>query len=164
MGHHTRSIHAEAGLHRKLILFAVQLETYLAHFPACHKYTLTQEIRQAWLDVYNLVTEAQKRYHKRTSLAQLDVRHEQLRMMLILAHELGLFDFSRGKRDPEAPGEHRYLVILRLVDELGKMIGGWMRAEFAGAAQTPNTDRQATPPAVSESKGQAEPALDAVGA
>lgn len=60
------SVHAEAGLHRKLVLFAVQLEGYLAHFPNCHKYTITQGIRQAFLDVYNLVTEAQKRYHKKT--------------------------------------------------------------------------------------------------
>ena len=35
------SIHAEAGMHRKLVLFAAQLEGYLAHFPNCHKYTLT---------------------------------------------------------------------------------------------------------------------------
>lgn len=70
-----QSIHAEAGLHRKLVLFAVQLEGYLAHFPNCHKYTLTQAIRQAFVDVYNLVTEAQKRYHKKTTLTQLDVRH-----------------------------------------------------------------------------------------
>jgi hypothetical protein len=45
----TQSIHAEAGLHRKLVLFAVQLEGYLAHFPNCHKYSLTQAIRQAHL-------------------------------------------------------------------------------------------------------------------
>jgi hypothetical protein len=50
------SIHAEASLHRKLVLFATQLEGYLAHFPNCHKYTLTQGIRQAFVDVYNLTT------------------------------------------------------------------------------------------------------------
>ena len=72
------SVHAEASLHRKLVLFAVQLEGYLAHFPNCHKYTLTQSIRQAFVDVYNLVTECQKRYHKKSSLTQLDIRHEQL--------------------------------------------------------------------------------------
>lgn len=94
-----KSIHAEASMHRKLVLFAVQLEGYLAHFPHCHKYALTNGIRLAYLDVYNLVTEAQKRYHKKTTLTQLDVRHEQLRMMIHLAHELGLFGFSAGKRD-----------------------------------------------------------------
>ena len=70
-------------MHRKLVLFAVQLEGYLAHFPNCHKYTLTQGIRQAFVDVYNLVTEAQKRYQKKTTLTQLDIRHEQLRMHVI---------------------------------------------------------------------------------
>jgi len=45
MAHLTTSIHAEAGLHRKLVLFGVQLETYLAHFPACHRYTLAHTTR-----------------------------------------------------------------------------------------------------------------------
>lgn len=38
----SKSIHSEAGMHRKLVLFAVQLEGYLAHFPNCHKHALTQ--------------------------------------------------------------------------------------------------------------------------
>lgn len=126
------SIHSEASLHRKLVLFAVQLEGYLAHFPNCHKYTLTQGIRQAYLDVYNLVTEAQKRYHKKTSLTQLDVRHEQLRMMLHLANEMGLFGYSAGKKDAQAPADRRFLGILKMVDELGRMIGGWLSLEFHG--------------------------------
>lgn len=132
MPQNTQSIHAEASLHRKLVLFAVQLEGYLAHFPNCHKYTLTQGIRQAYLDVYNLVTECQKRYNKKTTLTQLDVRHEQLRMMIHLARELGLFGYSAGRKDAQAPGEHRYLVLLRMVDELGRMIGGWVNAEIHG--------------------------------
>jgi len=143
MSHATRSIHAQAGLHRKLVLFGAQLELYLAHFPSHHKYVMAQQLRQAYLDVYNLVTEAQKRYHKRTTLSQLDVRHEQLRMLLLLAHELGLFNFSKGKQDAEQPGEHRALVMLRLVDELGRMIGGWLQKESA-----PGGDAQGPLPAV----------------
>lgn len=128
----TTSIHAEAGLHRKLVLLAQQLETYLAHFPNCHKYALTQQIRLAFLDVYNHVTEAQKRYHKKTTLTQLDVRHEQLRMLINLAHELGLFDFSAGRRDAKAPGAHRFLTLSRQIDEVGRMIGGWVKKEIQG--------------------------------
>ncbi len=128
----TTSIHAEAGLHRKLVLFGRQLEIYLAHFPNCHRFALAQQIRLAYLDVYNLVTEAQKRYHKKTTLTQLDIRHEQLRMLLNLAHELGLFDFSAGRRDAKAPGVHRFLAISRQVDELGRMIGGWVKKEIQG--------------------------------
>jgi len=128
----SKSIHSEASLHRKIVLFGVQLEGYLAHFPNCHKYTLTQGIRQAYVDVYNLVTEAQKRYHKKNTLTQLDVRHEQLRMLINLAHELGLFNYSAGRKDAQAPGAHRHLVISRMVDELGRMIGGWVNAEIHG--------------------------------
>jgi len=143
------SVHAEASLHRKLVLFAVQLEGYLAHFPNCHKYTITQGIRQAFLDVYNLTTEAQKRYHKKTTLTQLDVRHEQLRMMVHLAHELGLFGYSAGRKDSEAPGAHRFLVLLRMVDELGRMIGGWVKSEVQGL------------PLGNESRGTAPSAVEA---
>lgn len=63
-------------MHRKLMLFALQLEGYLSHFPHCHKYTLTQGIRQAYLDVYNLVTECQKRYNKKTTLIISAVRSD----------------------------------------------------------------------------------------
>lgn len=127
------SMHAEAGLHRKLVLFAVQLEGYLAHFPNCHKYTLTQSIRQAFVDVYNLVTEAQKRYQKKTTLTQLDIRHEQLRMLVHLANELGLFGYSAGKKDAQAQAVHRFTVLLRMIDELGRMIGGWLKTELQGS-------------------------------
>jgi len=41
MTHQNRSIHAQAGLHRKLVLFAAQLEMYLAHFPSCHPSSTT---------------------------------------------------------------------------------------------------------------------------
>lgn len=126
------SIHAEAGLHRKLVLFALQLEIYLAHFPNAHKYTLTQQIRLAYLDVYNLTTEAQKRYHKKSTLTQLDIRHEQMRMLINLAQELGLFDFTKGRKDDERPGARRHLTISRMCDELGKMIGGWVKKEIQG--------------------------------
>ena len=46
MSHPTRSIHAQAGLHRKLVLFGTQLELYLAHFPSHHKYVMAQQLRQ----------------------------------------------------------------------------------------------------------------------
>lgn len=134
----SKSLHAEASLHRKLVLFAVQLEGYLAHFPNCHKYTLTQALRQAFIDVYNLTTEAQKRYHKKTTLTQLDVRHEQLRMLVHLAHELGLFGCTGGKKDAQAPADHRFLVLMRMVDELGRMIGGWLNAELEPRGTAPS--------------------------
>ena len=125
------SLHAEAALNRRLVLFGRQLEMYLAHFPNCHKYALAQSIRQAFVDVYCLVVEAQKRYHKKTALGQLDVRHEQLRMLLNLAFEMGLFGHNKKAADPLA-GQHCYLTISRMWDEVGRMIGGWIAKESSG--------------------------------
>jgi hypothetical protein len=45
MSNTPRNMHSEASLNRRLVLFATQLEGYLAHFPHCHKYTITQGIR-----------------------------------------------------------------------------------------------------------------------
>lgn len=128
------AMHAEAALNRRLVLFGKQLETYLAHFPNCHKYALTQTIRQKFLDVYCLVVEAQKRYHKKTALGMLDVRHEQLRMLINLAHDMGLFSHQRGKSDDVLSGQHRYLTLSRQWDEVGRMIGGWISKELRSNA------------------------------
>lgn len=124
--------HAESKLHRKLVLFGVALEVRLQHFPACHKYALTQELRRGYVDVYNLVTEAQKRWHKKTTLCSLDIRHEQVRMLLWLAFEMGLFGAIKGKIEhDQLEADRKYLHLSALWDEIGAFIGGWINREFA---------------------------------
>lgn len=124
-----KHLHAEANFTEKMVKFARQLELYLAHFPSCHKYTLTQQIRQSFIDVYCYAVEAQNRHHKKTAITNLDVRHQQLRMLVYLANELELFDCRGGKKDEsgkgKSEGEHRYAVLSKDIDELGRMIGGW---------------------------------------
>lgn len=120
----------EATLDRKFVLFARQLNVYLNHFPKAERYGLALEIRRAAYDVYRLIVECQKRYHKKTTLTQLDIRHEQLRMFLRLAYELGYFRFKDGSGDlTPLRSTSRYLALSRSVDELGRMIGGWIVAD-----------------------------------
>lgn len=121
-----------AHLDQKFMEFAKLMNIHLNHFPKHEKYGLALEIRRAAYDVYGFIVEAQKRYQKKTSLTNLDIRHEQLRMLVRLAHALGYFEFRDGKKaekSPAALGEHRYLALSRLVDELGRMIGGWIVAD-----------------------------------
>ena len=80
-------------------------------------------------EVYALMVEGQKRYHKKTTLSNLDIRHEQWRMLVNLANSLGYFEFKDGKeadKSPEKMAAHRFLAISRLIDELGRMVGGWI--------------------------------------
>lgn len=102
---------------------------YLNHFPKHEKYALANRIRNTAYELYDLITEAQKRYHKKTTLTELDITHEKLRMQFMLANELGYFAFTAGKeiKDPRENKEHhRYLAINSIIDELGRMIGGWI--------------------------------------
>jgi hypothetical protein len=118
-------LHSESALNMKMVDLAKQLNLYLNHFPKHEKYGICQQIRSCLYDVYGLIVEAQKRYHKKTTLTNLDIEHEKLRWFCFLSNELGYFEFSNGQRDQE--GYKRYLVISAMVDEVGRMIGGWIQ-------------------------------------
>jgi hypothetical protein len=112
------------------------MNVHLNHFPNHEKYALCQHIRQAAYEVYDMLVECQKRYHNKTTLTRLDVRHEQLRMLVNLAYELGYYHYQDHRRDRcDAEAQRRYTAISVLINELGAMIGGWIRgAKDASAA------------------------------
>jgi len=110
---------------REMILL---MNIHLNHFPRHEKYGLCQQIREAAYDVYGLLIEGQRKYHNKTTLTNLDIRHEQLRMFVNLAFEMGYYDYQDKKRDRSpAEAERRYTALSILVSELGAMIGGWIR-------------------------------------
>ena len=78
------ALHSEAQLDRRFVEMVRLLNTYLNHFPKHEKYGLALEIRRAAYAVYALIVEAQKRYHKKTTLTNMDIAHEQLRMFVRL--------------------------------------------------------------------------------
>ena len=123
-------IHSEAELNRKFLEMVKLLNIYLNHFPRHEKYALANNIRNTAYEIYDCITEGQKRYLKKTALTALDIAHEKLRMQLYLAYELGYFRFKDGKesdKSPEAMEAHRYTAISTMIDELGRMIGGWIK-------------------------------------
>jgi four helix bundle protein len=127
-------VNSESVLDNRLLRLIKQLNKYLNHFPRHERYGLSQQIRSAAYDVYGLVVETQKRHHKKTSLSNLDIRHEQLRMFVRLAHELGYFEFKDGVTigaSPAAVAERRYHALAKMIDEVGCLIGGWIGAERA---------------------------------
>lgn len=131
------AVDREAALVRKFIETSKLLNVYLNHFPRHEKYALCNRIRNSAYEVFDLITEGQKRYHKKTTLTQLDIAHEQLRMRLFLAYELGYFRFTDGRTASDAAEveAHRWQAISKLVDDLGRMIGGWIRHELADAKE-----------------------------
>ena len=127
-------LHSEARLDHKMMLLIKQLNLYLNHFPKHEKYGLCQQIRNAAYDVYGLIVEAQKRYHKKTTLSSLDIRHEQLRMFVRVAFELGYFSFRNQEisdSNPDDLAERRFHTLGVMIDEIGRMLNGWIKAETA---------------------------------
>jgi four helix bundle protein len=118
---------SEARLNRKVVEMLKLLNVYLNHFPKHEKYALANQIRITAYEVYDLITECQKRYFKKTSLTHLDITHEKLRMQIYLAYELGYFAFKDGRPGKIKTAEHRYETISIQVSEIGKMIGGWIK-------------------------------------
>lgn len=119
-------IHSEAILNRKYVEMIKLLNIYLNHFPRFEKYALCNTIRNTSYEMYDLITECQKRYFKKTSLTELDIVHEKLRMQIHLANEMDYFNFKDGKYDKNIDSSKRFLAISRLIDEIGKIIGSWI--------------------------------------
>jgi len=127
-------VHSEPRLYRKMVELLKLLNIYLNHFPKHEKYALCNNIRSTAYGIYDLITEGEKRYLKKTTLTNLDITHEKLRMQLYLAYELGYFRFKDGKQTDEHFLEreaNRYQAITALNDEIGKMIGGWIKKLIA---------------------------------
>ena len=85
-------------------------------FPKHEKHVLGAEIRLSMLNVQRLIITAYKRYHKKTTLTDLDIELSILRRRVRLAKDLRYIDVKRYRLWSE-----------KLV-EIGKMVGGWIRA------------------------------------
>ena len=120
------SVHSEAIMNQKFFEMIKLLKIYLNHFPKDEKLALSLSIKNTAIEIFDLITESQKRYYKKTSLMNLDIKHEQLRMKIYLANELGYFNFKDGRKDDNVDGAKRYLAISNFIDEIGRIIGAWI--------------------------------------
>ena len=121
-------INSEAQMYQKYLEIAKLLEVYLNHFPSAQKYALCNRIRNNAQEMFDHMVDAQKLYHKKTAVSNMDRFHERLRMNVMLAFDLKFFEYkdaSRSDKSPEELAAHRYLTISGMIDEFGRMIGGW---------------------------------------
>lgn len=107
-----------------------QSHIYLSHAPKHEKYVAVKQIKNLEWDIYLLIIECNKRYFKKTTLTELDVKHELLRNAWQLYYELGYLAYKDGHHDSDKTYPlHRLSVINTKVDEVGRMIGAWIKKE-----------------------------------
>ena len=89
----------------------------LAQFPKSEKYALVADIKRCMDLFLELIIEAQKKYHKKTTLQNMDITLAKIRAYTRLAHNLGFL-----------PSKKYEAWSVKNV-ELGKMIGGWIKSQ-----------------------------------
>lgn len=87
----------------------------LAQFPKSEKFALVVDIKRCMNTILERAIEARKKYHKKTTLQEMDVEIEKLRHYLRLSHELGFLPMKK------------YEILSEMVAEIGKMLGSWIK-------------------------------------
>jgi hypothetical protein len=88
----------------------------LRDIPRDYRYTLGADIRASMNQLLRLIVQCGKRYHKRSTLEDLDVELDALRSLIHVAVEnrvITVREFEHWSG---------------LLNELGRMVGGWLRS------------------------------------
>lgn len=90
----------------------------LKNFPKSERYALAADIKKSMYELLRLLIEANKKYYKKTTIQQLDVELETLRIYIRLASDPKLMYLPLRKYENWA----------KMLNEIGRMIGGWLKS------------------------------------
>lgn len=106
----------------KTYRFLLWLVPTVEKFPRAQKFMLGDRIQATALDVLEGLIDATYTRDRATHLARVNLRLEKLRILFRLAKDLRFLDVRR------------YEVSAREIDEIGRLVGGWMKAGHAAPA------------------------------
>lgn len=92
-----------------------QVYIYVPKFPKRQQYILGQRIENFCIDFLGLVVEANEKEEKLDSLKKASVVLNKLRVFVRLAKDLKFLSFKE------------YQTLEEIIDEIGKMLGGWIK-------------------------------------
>ncbi|MBM3506806.1 MAG: diversity-generating retroelement protein Avd [Alphaproteobacteria bacterium] len=105
--------------------FLLWLIPAVERFPCAQKFLLGDRIQTTALDVLERLVEATYTKARARHLAGANLALEKRRFQCRLAHELRYLD------------ARRYEFAARSLDEIGRLVGGWIKADKTHAAATP---------------------------
>lgn len=121
---------ADAAIFIKLEALYEQSYRYLKHAPKFERHILVPRILNTELDLICKAKQASRMTYKKKTLFECDTAHAQLRELWHLYDVRGYFRYADGIHDATDAGMalHRSAVIQRLLDEIGAMLGGWIKS------------------------------------
>ncbi len=96
----------------------------LDKFPRSRRFTLGERLETGLLDVLESLVDAAYSRNKETSLKRANLRLEMVRHLWRLAHELKVM------------ATRQYEHGAKLLDDLGRQIGGWLRSRESGEVRS----------------------------
>ncbi|MEO1610445.1 MAG: diversity-generating retroelement protein Avd [Pseudomonadota bacterium] len=94
----------------------------LEKFPKRVRFTFCDRMTELALDIVEDLVEARYSARRREHLRQVNLRLEKLRVLLRICHRLQYLDHKR------------YEHAMTAINEVGRMIGGWLKQSGNGAA------------------------------
>ena len=86
-------------------------------YPKYEKLGFVADYKRALFQFLSLIISAQKKYYKKTTLQDADVQLELLRLFNDLSYDLKFID------------EKRYLLVANMMNEIGRLLGGWIQSQ-----------------------------------
>ncbi len=88
----------------------------LRQYPKTERHTLAAETKLAMYQLLRLIVTANRHYYKKTTLQDLDIELDLLRLYVRLAKDLGFLPFRQ------------YENWAKMLSEIGRMVGGWIKS------------------------------------
>jgi len=88
----------------------------MSRFPKSERFTLVADIKSSMYTALRLTITANKRYHKKNTLQDLDIEVEMLKSLVRTSKDLGFLPFK----------QYEHWQSLNV--EIGRMIGGWIKS------------------------------------
>lgn len=100
----------------KLYDFYQNLSQVVTAFPKTKRYTLGQKLDNLTLEIFELLFSVPSSQNKTDTLQQISIKLDLLKILVRLS------------KDSLALTDKKYLELQLLLQEIGKMLGGWIRS------------------------------------
>ena len=111
-------------------------ENQIMQFPKIYRFTLGERMLETMYQEAELAETANRKYFKKTTLQDLDIKNATLQMLVRRGHRSKYKD--RNGTTKTVISDHHYEVWSEKLSEIGRMIGGWIKSQQKDKKEAPS--------------------------
>lgn len=109
---------------QKLEDLLMRVDRVIPRWPALYRYSHGEKLYKLLDDMEALCVAANKKYFKKTTLQDLDIKNAQLQQLIFRLYQTVYTDKNGSEKRLLTPGQHAEWKSFTM--EIGRLIGGWM--------------------------------------